>query len=114
MVKIDKYSFGKILINNKLYTKDLIILEDIIKDNWQRKSGHSLILNDIQLIIDYQPDMIFIGTGKLGALKVSNDIISQINNYGINDVIVGKSDTIVEKFNKCKIAKKALAIHLTC
>jgi len=41
---IEHYSFGRIVIDGKEYTKDLIIYPDKIRANWWRKEGHKLRL----------------------------------------------------------------------
>ena len=114
MMKISRYSFGKIMINNVLYTKDIIILGDRIIENWRRERGHNISLDDIRLVIDYQPDILFVGTGEMGMMKVTNNFIEGLKKTGISNVIIDKSDKIIKKFNDCETPKKALAIHLTC
>ncbi len=111
---IDHYSFGKISINSKIYRKDLIILGSQIHNNWWREKGHNITLDDISLIVDYQPDILFIGTGKFGMMKVSDQLIQNLHDLGIDDVIIEKSSKAVDRFNHCKLEKKVLAIHLTC
>ena len=39
---IEQYRFGKMRINGKDYSSDLIIFFDTIETNWRRKKGHSL------------------------------------------------------------------------
>ena len=114
MLKITDYSFGKILINNKLYRKDLIITGEQVYPGWWRNKGHSISLGDISLIIDYQPDIMFIGTGKMGMMRVSDDFTTTVKSVGIDEVIYARSGQIVTVFNQCKKERKALAIHLTC
>ncbi len=114
MLKINDYSFGKIIINNELYRKDLIITGDQVHSDWWRNKGHSISLDDISLIIDYQPDILFIGTGKMGMMKVSDAFIANVKAAGVDEVKTARSGKIVKEFNQCKKERKALAIHLTC
>jgi hypothetical protein len=67
---IDSYKFGKIVINGKSYTSDLIIFPDKIKENWIRKKGHQLYPEDIEDIVDYKPDVLIIGKGAYGFMKI--------------------------------------------
>ncbi len=76
--------------------------------------NHSIVLNDIRLVIDYQPDILFIGTGKFGIMKVSEDFLNEVKKSGIDEIKINKSGNIVDQFNQCEKVKKALAIHLTC
>ena len=45
-MKIDSYSFGRIVINGKTYTSDVIIFPDKVDASWWRKEGHLLQLAD--------------------------------------------------------------------
>ena len=39
---IESYRFGKIVINGKSYSSDVIIIGDHVKANWWRREGHRL------------------------------------------------------------------------
>ena len=45
---IEQYNFGEMVIAGKRYTTDLIMWNDGIKQNWWRKEGHLLQLEDIE------------------------------------------------------------------
>jgi len=114
MISIDYYKFGEMAINGKSYHCDLIILPDKIHQNWQRKEGHRLILEDISAIPLSQIECLIIGTGKFGMMKIDEKVISEMNNAGIECIVeaTGKS---IEKYNsiiRYKIV--AAAFHLTC
>lgn len=115
MVMITYYDFGKIQIDDKLYYKDLIIFEEEIFSNWWRKDGHNLHLEDLQEILRRKPDILVIGTGYNGVMKVSKNLIQQIEERDIR-IIVAKSKDAVNKFNELtqKKQKVAIALHLTC
>ena len=51
-MKIEKYSFGEMLIDRRSYTNDLKIIKGRIIENWWRKDGHSLCLSDINDILE--------------------------------------------------------------
>jgi len=72
---IEDYSFGKIIINGKKYDSDLIIFKDHIYDSWWRKEGHNLCIDDIKEIIDIKPEVLIIGTGYFGLMKVPQELI---------------------------------------
>ena len=60
---IDSYQFGRIVINGKEYTSDVIISPNTINGNWWRKTGHELCLEDIADITTENPEALVIGTG---------------------------------------------------
>ncbi len=114
---IQDYSFGKIKINNKNYNKDLIILKEKIIDNWWREKGHLLQLKDTDNILNIEPEIIIIGTGFFGFMKVSREVIEELNKKGINYYIekTGKAvkiyNDLIEKFPNKKIVA---AFHISC
>lgn len=112
---IEHYSFGQIIVNGKKYTSDLIIYPDKVFSNWWRKEGHKLHYEDIIDVIRYKPEILIIGTGAMGVMKVPRDLIDRIEKIGIK-VIVKKTREACEEFNKLiKEGRKVVAaLHLTC
>ena len=84
---IENYSFGQILINGKKYSSDLIIFKDYIYDSWWRKEGHNLCIDDIKEIINKKPEVLIIGTGAYGLMKVSSDLIAYLKSKNIIVII---------------------------
>lgn len=111
---IENYSFGQILIDGKKYNSDLIIFDDHIYDSWWRREGHNLHIDDIQEIINEKPEIIIIGTGFSGLMKVSADLIKYLESIGI-EVIVKKTKDSCDEYNTLYKKKKVIAaFHLTC
>ena len=111
---INGYRFGYILINGVEYTSDVKILHDHIVSNWWRKEGHKLSVDDIKDILMDPPEVIIIGTGSSGAMKVPESIKQIINEKGI-ELIIETTKIACEKFNEMSVNKKvATALHLTC
>ena len=112
---IENYNFGKILINGKEYNSDLIIFRDYIYDSWWRKEGHNLCFDDIKEIINKKPDVLIIGTGYFGLMKVSKELIENIKSSGIKQVMVKKTGDACTEYNKLyKKNNLIAAFHLTC
>jgi len=111
---IESYSFGKMKIDGKKYTSDLIIFPDKIHDEWIRGKGHLLQKNDIDKIIDFNPDIIIIGTGAFGFMKISNEVINILESKNI-EIISQKTGIAYKTYNKIKDKDKVVAaFHLTC
>ena len=112
---INNYSFGKININDRIYTHDVIIMPDSIKSNWWRNSSHLLILEDISELIDNKPDILIIGTGRYGLMKVEKEVINYCKNNKIK-LIIENTSNAVKKFNGLSKSynKIIAALHLTC
>jgi hypothetical protein len=113
---IENYSFGKILINGKEYISDLIIFKDYIHDNWWRKESHKLCIDDIKEIISKKPDILIIGTGFFGLMKVPEELIENIKSLGVGQVIIKKAGDACTEYNKLykKNNNIIAAFHLTC
>lgn len=108
------YSFGKMIIDGKIYNRDVKIIQDKVVPNWWREQGHFLQIQDVQDILDYHPDILIIGTGALGIMKVSPELLTFLKKQKIK-VIVEKTAAAVTTF--CKLSpehNKAGAFHLTC
>jgi hypothetical protein len=114
-MKIDKYAFGKIVIEGKTYTSDVIIYPEKVDPSWWRKEGHRLQLADLETVIREKPDILIIGTGNAGAMDVPRETLSFLRSQGI-DVRVAPTEKAVEIFNSSHGENKKIvaALHLTC
>ena len=115
-LRIDGYSFGRMAIGGKEFKSDLIIYKDgRIKENWWRAQGHHLFPDDIASVIDAAPEMLIIGTGAMGLMKVSESVLELCEKRGI-EVEVYRTAAAVTRFNEVAEAGKAVAacFHLTC
>jgi hypothetical protein len=104
---IDNYSFGHIVINNKTYSSDIIVYPDRVDPSWWRKE-------DLSTIITAKPDILIIGTGKFGVMKVPENTVAFLESQGIK-VYIEKTDLAVKTFNGQPTDKIVIgAFHLTC
>ena len=74
MNTIDSYNFGQIVINSQKYTSDLIIFPERVQGNWRRVEGHELNLKDITGIMDENPEILLVGTGAFGFVRVLPEV----------------------------------------
>lgn len=113
--KIEEYDFGKININDKTYEHDLIIFPDKIKSDWWRIEGHSLCIDDLKDVIEYEPEILIIGTGYSGIMEVPSKLIKELQEKKIK-VEVYRTKEATTIFNDyIKEHKKVIAaLHLTC
>ena len=113
-MKIEHYSFGKIIINGKSYTSDVIIYPNRVSASWWRKEGHNLDIADLTDVIKEKPDVLVVGTGYSGAMKVPQETLTHLESKGIT-VKVSRSSEAVELFNTLQTDKNVIAaLHLTC
>ena len=114
-MKIKSYEFGRIEINDTIYTSDVIIYDEHINSSWWRKEGHYLQTEDIKEILNAEPDVIVLGTGKYGTMKVSNDVKKELESRGI-EFVYANTDEACKKHNEISGSGKKVvtALHLTC
>jgi len=111
---INNYDFGEIEIDGKTYHHDVIIYRDRVDDDWRRVEGHLLSLGDVLQIIDKKPEILIIGTGADGVMKVPEDVIRKIEGKGIK-VVVKRTADACEEYNLLSQTQNAVAaLHLTC
>ena len=89
---INSYSFGNITIDGKKFSKDLIIFPNSINSSWRRKTGHLLTEDDIAEILDYKPEVLIIGTGASGLMKVDDKLKEKLKTLGTETVIKKTSE----------------------
>lgn len=115
-MKIDSYKFGRIVIDGKEYSKDLIIFPNRVNENWFRKEGHKLCLEDISEIFKNKGEnfTLIIGTGYNGLMQVPEEVINEIKARGVY-VVIKTTNEAVKIFNE-KVGKEKViaALHLTC
>ena len=108
------YAFGNIIIDGTTYTADVIVYPDHVDSSWWRKEGHSLHRVDLIDVVSAKPDVLIIGRGYYGAMKVPEETIAFIESKGI-EVHAERTEKAVELFNTVQGTKATVAVlHLTC
>lgn len=111
---ITSYRFGVIVIEGKQYTSDVIIYPDKIDDKWWRKEGHLLLPQDLEEVVKEKPEVIIIGTGNPGLMKVPSTTLGWIRSRRI-DVKVKPTKSACQIYNQLYHSQKTIAVlHLTC
>lgn len=109
---IEEYDFGKIVIEGKEYTSDVILSQDGI-DSWWRKTSHNVEPADIEKVVAKKPKLMIIGNGHEGCMKVPEETIDWIKDQGI-EVSVELTKDAVNTYNK-KAGEGVIGLlHLTC
>lgn len=112
---IDDYRFGSMEIGGTTYQADLKIVGGKVVPQWWRKEGHKVYVEDIQDILEVQPEVLVIGRGRPGLMKPSNDVRRLCAEKGIQ-LIDEPTEEAVRTFNAFTKAGKRVAgaFHLTC
>lgn len=113
---IDKYEPGRLIkINGMVFHNDVKIIDDNVKGDWWRKQGHRLDVADIKDILASHSQILVIGTGYAGQMKVPQSTLNAITNAGFR-CEVDNTNSSVHTFNRLrkKGYRVAGAFHLTC
>jgi hypothetical protein len=113
MTRIDHYEFGRIVIDGREETRDLIILPDRVMRNWWRQEGHALVVDDLGEVFDELPAHLVVGTGANGRMQPDPDTIQQLQDRGVTVEALPTSQA-VRRFGELNPANTAAALHLTC
>ena len=112
---IDSYSFGRITINGKRYTNDVIVFPNRVEDNWWRKQGHQLQVKDIETVVKEKPEVLVVGTGYYGLVKITAETIEYLKSKGV-ELVAQKTQNACTTYNRLVESRKKViaALHLTC
>lgn len=111
---ISAYSFGKMNINGTWYMHDLRINGETILPDWWRRSGHVCDIEDIKVLLVDTPDVLIIGQGTPGMMRVTQELRQYLLQLGIT-LIQQPTAKAVATFNDMYRQKNIVAgFHLTC
>ncbi|MEM3699550.1 MAG: MTH938/NDUFAF3 family protein [Candidatus Bathyarchaeia archaeon] len=114
---IEFYDFGVMVINGKRYTSDLIIYQWKVFDGWWRRESHRLYMEDLNRIFSFEPkpQVLVVGTGFSGLLKVSREVEETLRSHKI-ELVAQPTKEAIQTFNKFLASGKRVAgaFHLTC
>ena len=113
---ITSYAFGKIEVDGREFTKDLMILPDgSVHDSWWRDEGHRLKLKDIEPVLEAKPKILVVGMGSPGEMTPDAALLSQLEIRGI-ELRSMPTEQAVREYNAllAKGEKVAACFHLTC
>lgn len=112
--RIDAYRFGEIVINGVHHKNDVIIFPHRVKTNWWREDGHSLSLNDLEEVIDAEPEVLIIGQGANGRMHIPESTVNALQDLGIQ-IVPLLTDVACEEYNRRAGDPQVIAaLHLTC
>ncbi|HKZ52481.1 MAG TPA: MTH938/NDUFAF3 family protein [Candidatus Acidoferrales bacterium] len=117
---IEKYEFGRLQVDGKEYSRDVIIYPkgapsgQRVDASWWRKEGHRLDKADLDEVTKAKPEVLVVGTGYYGCMKVPKETIEFVRSLGI-ELYAQPTKEACQKYNELKDAKRVVAaLHLTC
>jgi hypothetical protein len=113
MPEIDGYVFGRVTIDGRDETRDVIVLSERVVRGWWRKEGHGLVLADLDEVLDELPEHLLVGTGAYGRMRPDPGTLEALRARGV-DVEVLPTAEAVQRYAQLDPRRTAAALHLTC
>ena len=110
---MDGYGFGRVTIDGREETRDVIVLPERVVRSWWRREGHGLVLEDLAEVLDELPERLLVGTGAYGRIRPDPGALEALRARGV-DVEVLPTGEAVERYRQLDPRKTAAALHLTC
>ena len=113
MARLESYEFGRLTIDGVEQSGDVIVLPGRVVTGWWRKDGHTLVLDDLNDVLDELPERLVVGTGHDGRMRPDPAVIEQLRDRGV-EVEVLRTPQAVRRYGELNPAAAAAALHLTC
>jgi hypothetical protein len=112
MTRISDYRFGHVVVDGQEHDRDVIVLPHRVVANWWRKEGHSLVVDDLEEVLDDLPPRLVVGSGAYGRMRPDPAALEALRGRGV-EVEVLTTESAIERFNSDPEGA-AVALHLTC
>lgn len=116
MLRISGYEFGHVTVDGAEHTRDVIVLPYRVVGDWWRRDGHSLVLADLEEVVDELPERLVVGCGAHGRLEPDPGVAAQLAERGVEMEALPTAEA-VERYGELaerNPAAVAAALHLTC
>jgi hypothetical protein len=116
VARIESYSPGRVVVDGVELNRDVIVLPNRVLRNWWRRDGHSLVIQDLDDVLEELPERLIVGCGYSGRLQPEPSVIEALAKRGVK-VETLPTDEAVARFEELETrdpAAVAAALHLTC
>ncbi len=112
-MRFDSTSFGRVVLDGRVFTHDIIVTADgSVLDRPKNMGSHTLSDSEVKSLLQGRPEVIVIGTGQYGSLKVGEDAMNSLRRDGAR-IVVLPTPAAIREFNAAD-GRKAALIHVTC
>ncbi len=113
-MRIERFSFGEVVIGGRTYTRDLVLFPTHVQPAWWRKEGHLLQVEDLEEVLSAKPEALIVGTGTQERLMIAPEVIAHTRRAGI-ELLAFQTCIACRTFNELVGKRKIVALlHLTC
>ena len=112
--RITHYAFGTITVDGEVHRRDLIIHDQGVIPNWWRNEGHRLHIEDLEKVASLNPEVLLVGTGNSGQMRVPEATATWLEAKGIR-LVVAPTEETCDHYNRIyENGRVVAALHLTC
>jgi hypothetical protein len=112
---IEDYSFGRMTVDGVTYTADVLLYPDHVDASWWRLEGHRLQPEDLKDVFGEEPEVLVVGQGTPGLMRVPEATRHAVAERGILLVVAHTAEACVRYNEFLAQGKKVVgAFHLTC
>jgi len=116
VARLGDYEFGRITVDGRQHTRDLIVLPDRVVADWWRRDGHSLVMEDLDEVAGELPERLVVGRGHDARLRPDPSVAEELARRGVEMEALPTAEA-VRRYNELEArnpAAVAAALHLTC
>jgi hypothetical protein len=117
MPDIEGYFLGRVSVDGREETRDVVVLPERIVRGWWRKKGHRLVLEDLDEVLDEVldelPERLLVGAGAYRRMRPDPGALETLRARGIEVEVLPTADA-VQRYTRLDPRKTAVALHLTC
>jgi len=86
----------------------------LARDGWRRRTSHQLHLDELSEALAEMPEVLVVGTGASGLMKVLPEVQPNLEAQGIK-LIAEPTNEACNTYNQlCQSQRVVAALHLTC
>ena len=119
-MRIDKLSWGKIVVNGEAFHQVIIVGDQVLARNIDKlnqlfETTHRIGDWEVELLLKDKPEIILIADGWSGVLKVTPEVLKELGKSG-TEIKILHTQKAVKEFNRlAKEGKRVNALfHTTC
>jgi hypothetical protein len=116
VARIEDYSPGHVVVDGVEQNRDVIVLPNRVLPDWRRRDGHSLVIEDLDDVLEELPERLIVGCGYASRLEPDASVIEALARRGVR-VEALPTPEAVARFDQLETrnpAAVAAALHLTC
>jgi hypothetical protein len=113
MPRLAGYRFGRLVVDGEEHDRDVIVLPDRVVRDWWRADGHSLVLPDLDDVLEELPERLIVGTGAYGRMYPDPHALEELRERGVEVEVLTTAEA-VRRYGELDPRRTAAALHLTC